>query len=195
VQQKKCFKAPRVTIKKSFDVMRAFYIGRFQPYHLGHQEVLEKIARECNEIIVGVGSAQLSHTFSDPFTAGERILMIMRSLADIKALLYVIPIEDIRRNAIWVSHVMTMTPPFDVVYTNNPYVVRLFKEAGFEVRSSPLYQREAYSGSEIRRRMLFNEPWEQLVPQAVADIIGQIDGVNRLKEVFRQDSTSDLKTI
>lgn len=175
--------------------MRAFYIGRFQPYHLGHQEVLEKIARECNEIIVGVGSAQLSHTFSDPFTAGERILMIMRSLADIKALLYVIPIEDIRRNAIWVSHVMTMTPPFDVVYTNNPYVVRLFKEAGFEVRSSPLYQREAYSGSEIRRRMLFNEPWEQLVPQAVADIIGQIDGVNRLKEVFRQDSTSDLKTI
>ena len=87
--------------------MRAFYIGRFQPYHLGHQEVLEKIARECEEIIVGVGSAQLSHTFSDPFTAGERILMIMRSLADINVLFYVIPIEDIRRNAIWVSHVMT----------------------------------------------------------------------------------------
>ena len=168
--------------------MRAFYIGRFQPYHLGHQEILEKIARECEEIIVGVGSAQLSHTFSDPFTAGERISMIMRSLADINVLFYVIPIEDIRRNAIWVSHVMTMTPPFNVVYTNNPYVVRLFNEAGFDVRSSPLYQREKYSGSEIRRRMLNDEPWEQLVPHAVADIISQIDGVNRLKEVSRKDS-------
>jgi nicotinamide-nucleotide adenylyltransferase len=172
--------------------MRAFYIGRFQPYHLGHQEVLEKIARECEEIIVGVGSAQLSHTFSDPFTAGERILMIMRSLADINVLFYVIPIEDIRRNAIWVSHVMTMTPPFDVVYTNNPYVVRLFNEAGFDVKSSPLYQREKYSGSEIRRKMLNDEPWEQLVPQVVAEIISQIDGVNRLKEVSRQDSQDSL---
>jgi len=172
--------------------MRAFYIGRFQPYHLGHQEVLEKIARECEEIIVGVGSAQLSHTFSDPFTAGERILMIMRSLTDINTLLYVIPIEDIRRNAIWVSHVMTMTPPFDVVYTNNPYVVRLFSEAGFDVKSSPLYQRETYSGSEIRRRMHNDEPWKQLVPQVVAEIITQIDGVNRLKEVSRQDSQGNL---
>ncbi|MGA7075867.1 MAG: nicotinamide-nucleotide adenylyltransferase [Halobacteriota archaeon] len=176
-------------------MMRAFYIGRFQPYHLGHQEVLEKIAREYEEIIVGVGSAQLSHTFSDPFTAGERILMITRSLADINVLLYVIPIEDIRRNAVWVSHVMTMTPPFDVVYTNNPYVIRLFNEAGFDVKSSPLYQREAYSGSEIRRRMLCDEPWEQLVPQAVAEVVDQIDGVNRLKEVSREDRTSDLKTI
>jgi nicotinamide-nucleotide adenylyltransferase len=173
--------------------MRAFYIGRFQPYHLGHQEVLEKIARECEEIIVGVGSAQLSHTFSDPFTAGERISMIMRSLADINVLFYVIPIEDIRRNAIWAAHVMTMTPPFDVVYTNNPYVVRLFNEAGFDVRSSPLYQREKYSGSEIRRRMLNDEQWEQLVPHVVADIISQIDGVNRLKEVSREDRhQSDL---
>ncbi|OYV09921.1 MAG: hypothetical protein CG446_1349, partial [Methanosaeta sp. ASO1] len=25
-------------------VMRALYIGRFQPYHLGHQAVIEKIA-------------------------------------------------------------------------------------------------------------------------------------------------------
>ena len=167
--------------------MRAFYIGRFQPYHLGHQEVLEKIARECEEIIVGVGSAQLSHTFSDPFTAGERISMIMRSLVDINVLFYVIPIEDIRRNAICAAHVMTMTPPFDVVYTNNPYVVRLFNEAGFDVRSSPLYQREKYSGSEIRRRMLNDGQWEQLVPHVVADIISQIDGVNRLKEVSRKD--------
>ncbi|MCD4815130.1 MAG: adenylyltransferase/cytidyltransferase family protein, partial [Methanosarcinales archaeon] len=27
------------------DSRRAFYIGRFQPYHLGHQNVLESIAQ------------------------------------------------------------------------------------------------------------------------------------------------------
>jgi len=175
--------------------MRAFYIGRFQPYHFGHQEVLEEIARECEEIIIGVGSAQLSHTFSDRFTAGERILMITRSLRDLDALLYVIPIEDIRRNAVWVSHVISMTPLFDVVYTNNPYVIRLFNEARFEVKSSPLYQREVYSGSEIRKRMLRNEPWQHLVPPAAVEVIEQIDGVSRLKEVSREDKTSDLGTL
>jgi nicotinamide-nucleotide adenylyltransferase len=175
--------------------MRAFYIGRFQPYHFGHQEVLEQIAQECDEIIIGVGSAQLSHTFSDPFTAGERILMITRSLRDLGALLYVVPIEDIRRNAVWVSHVMSMTPPFDVVYTNNPYVIQLFNEARFKVKSSPLYQREVYSGSEIRKRMLHNEPWQHLVPQAAIEVIEQIDGVNRLKQVFREDKTSNHDTM
>jgi len=174
--------------------MRAFYIGRFQPFHFGHQEVLEEIARESDEIIIGVGSAQLSHTYSDPFTAGERILMITRSLMYLDTALYVIPIEDIRRNAVWVSHVTSTIPSFDVAYTNNPYVVRLFHESGIEVKSSPLYQREVYSGSEIRKRMLNDEPWEHLVPQAVVDVIEQIGGITRLKEVSRQDKSPNLDT-
>jgi Nicotinamide mononucleotide adenylyltransferase len=48
---------------------RGFYIGRFQPYHNGHQAVLEGIAEEVDEIIIGVGSAQLSHDIQNPFTA------------------------------------------------------------------------------------------------------------------------------
>jgi len=41
---------------------RGFYVGRFQPYHNGHQAVLTELSRTCDEIIIGVGSAQLSHT-------------------------------------------------------------------------------------------------------------------------------------
>ena len=37
---------------------RAFYIGRFQPYHNGHQTVLEHIAGEADEIVIGVGTAR-----------------------------------------------------------------------------------------------------------------------------------------
>ena len=37
---------------------RGFYIGRFQPYHNGHQSVLEHIAGKVDEIIIGIGSAQ-----------------------------------------------------------------------------------------------------------------------------------------
>ena len=170
------------------DSRRAFYIGRFQPYHLGHQTVLESIAREVDEIIIGIGSAQTSHERDDLFTAGERVLMMTKALENLGVKHYIMPIEDIRRNSVWVSHIISMTPPFSVVYSNNPLVVQLFEEAGIEVRQSPMYQREQYSGTEIRRRMLVGEEWESLVPSPTVDVIKEIGGVERLKIISGRDS-------
>jgi len=166
---------------------RGFYIGRFQPYHNGHQSVLGHIADEVDEIIIGVGSAQLSHTIDNPFTAGERVLMITRSLATVGCPFYVIPIEDIKRNALWVAHVQSMTPPFDLCYSSNPLVVRLFSEAGVKVQSPSMYERDTLSGTEIRRRMLNNTTWKNLVPPAVNQVIREIDGVARLRQIAQDD--------
>lgn len=84
-----------------------FYVGRFQPYHNGHQSVLERIASSADEIVIGVGSAQISHTVANPpFTAGERVLMLTRSLADLDCPFYVIPIET--------SSAMLSGPPTSV---------------------------------------------------------------------------------
>jgi nicotinamide-nucleotide adenylyltransferase len=166
---------------------RGFYIGRFQPYHNGHQSVLEHIAGNVDEIIIGVGSAQLSHQVDNPFTAGERVLMITRSLETLGCPFYVIPIEDIQRNALWVAHVRSMTPPFDICYSSNPLVVRLFGEGGINVQSPAMYERETLSGTEIRRRMLTDEPWKSLVPPAVVQVLKEIDGTNRLRQIAQDD--------
>ena len=95
--------------------MRGLYIGRFQPYHLGHQAVMHKIAEEVDEIIIVVGSAQVSHTPENPFTAGERMTMIYGALKDLRDRCYVIPLQDVDRNAVWVSHLQSMMPAFDLV--------------------------------------------------------------------------------
>jgi nicotinamide-nucleotide adenylyltransferase len=166
---------------------RGFYIGRFQPYHNGHQAVLERAAASVDEIVIGVGSAQLSHELDNPFTAGERVLMITRSLASLDRPIYVIPIEDIQRNALWVSHVKSMTPPFDCVFSSNPLVMRLFAESGHAVQSPDMYERQTHSGTAIRRRMLSDEPWEHLVPRAVIEVIREIDGVERLRRIAQSD--------
>lgn len=166
---------------------RGFYIGRFQPYHKGHQSVLEHIAHEVDEIVIGIGSAQLSHLTDNPFTAGERVLMITRALADLGCPFYVIPIEDIQRNALWVSHVQSMTPPFDLCYSSNPLVVQLFKEAGVTVQSPAMYEREMLSGTEIRSRMLNGKPWKNLVPPPVVQVLKEINGVERLRQISKKD--------
>jgi len=167
--------------------MRGLYIGRFQPYHLGHQAVLQKISQEVDEIVLGIGSAQVSHTPANPFTAGERITMICSAVKNLDVECYVIPLEDVERNSVWVSHVKAMTPKFEVVYSNNPLVIQLFAEAGVQVRRPPMYRRDAYSGTKIRELMLASGDWEMLVPREVASVIRDINGVERLLNVSGND--------
>lgn len=167
--------------------MRGLVIGRFQPFHEGHRYLVEQIAADVDEVIVGIGSAGQSHTASDPFTSGERVQMVQTVLESLDTRCYSIPIPDIERNAMWVGHIETLCPAFEVVYTNNPFVERLFEEASYDVRGTPLHRRERYRGSEIRRRILADEEWTHLVPDPVVAVIEEIDGVARLRAVTRDD--------
>ncbi len=162
----------------------ALVLGRFQPFHKGHLEVIRTIAKECDSITIGIGSAQFSHTYDNPFTAGERHLMISRALRDDGLTqCSILPIVDVNRYAVWVAHVVSLVPPFKAIYSNNALTRRLFNEAGYEVRASPLFNRETYSGTEIRRRILEGEKWSHLVPKATAKVIEEIDGIQRLRDL------------
>jgi len=170
---------------------RGFYIGRFQPYHDGHHNVVRRIAEEVDELVLGIGSAGDSHSQHDPFTAGERIMMITKSLVDLDLVTYAVPIEDLDRNSVWVSHVQSMSPAFDVAYSNNPLVIQLFREAGVEVRQSPMYNREVLEGTEVRERMIAGDDWERLVPDAVAEVVSEIGGIERIQRVSDSDSNGE----
>lgn len=168
--------------------MRALYLGRFQPYHRGHHEVIKEIAAEADDVIICIGSAQHSHELENPFTAGERYLMISKSLRAEKIFnFYIVPVLDVNWNAVWVAHIESLIPPVEMVYTNNPLIQRLFEERGYTVRVPLLFNRAEYSGREIRRRILQNEPWEQLVPPPVVEVVHEIDGIKRLRDLNRSD--------
>ena len=149
-------------------MIRALFIGRFQPFHYGHLHGINLILREVNELVLVVGSAQMSHETDNPFTAGERIEMIKAALddAEIDRKKYmIIPIADSPAHRVWVSFVESQTPRFQIVYSNNPLTKRLLKEAGYIVKTIKLYERRMYEGTEIRRRILEGEDWTELVHQ------------------------------
>ena len=166
--------------------VRGILIGRMQPIHKGHIQVIKKILEEVDEIIIGIGSAQLSHELKDPFTAGERIVMVTQALAEENinpSKYYIIPMEDINFNAIWTAHVKMMTPPFSIVYSGNPLVKQLFSEEGYTVKNPPLYDRVHLSGTEVRKRMLEDGNWQELVAGSTVDIMDEINGVERIKNL------------
>jgi nicotinamide-nucleotide adenylyltransferase len=169
------------------------YVGRFQPFHLGHLEVVKLILEKVDELVIVVGSAQYSHTKKNPFTAGERILMIRESLKDAGVSLervQVTPIDDVNVHGIWVSHVTSYTGRYDVVFSNDPLTSQLFKEAGVKVEGIPFFSREICSATEIRKRILIDQDWRALVPKSVGKIIDSIDGVKRVKMLFQTDNPS-----
>lgn len=170
-------------------MIRAFYVGRFQPFHYGHEKILKTIAEEVDEVVIGIGSAQKSHSIRDPFTAGERIEMVLKSLENFPIRHYIIPLQDVEYNALWVSHVKSMSPKFDVVYSNNPLVIQLFTEAGIEVRRPAMHERNIYSGTAIRKSMIEgkNRGWTEYVPHTVSEVIDDINGICRLKRVAGTD--------
>ena len=168
------------------------YIGRFQPFHLGHLEAVKHILGKVDELVIVVGSAHDSHTIDNPFTAGERITMIRLALkeAKIDAKRYtILPLPDAEFHKVWVSHLLSQTPSFDLVFTNEPLTGRLLKEAGMRVEKIPMFNRGAFTATEVRKRIIDGKNWEELLPKSVAAYIKQIKGEERMREIAQTDKS------
>jgi nicotinamide-nucleotide adenylyltransferase len=173
-----------------FMVKRGLYVGRFQPFHLGHLEAIKDVLKEIDELVIVIGSAQYSHNIHNPFTAGERLVMIRSALQEAEvdySRLWIVPVPDVHLHMLWVSALEGYTPRFNIVYSNEPLTRRLFTEAGYQVKSIRFYQRKLYTSTIVRGKMLKGENWTTLVPKSVADFINEIDGVNRLRDLSRTD--------
>lgn len=161
----------------------ALIIGRFQPFHLGHLMLVQEAAKEAGSILIGVGSSQESDTGHNPFSAEERRRMILSSVKGIGQKVSVFDVPDIGDNERWVAHVEKIVPKFDVVYTNGELERSLFAKAGYKVHATGLFNREKYSGTEIRRRILSGERWRHLVPVGTLEVLNEIKGVERIKSL------------
>ena len=171
--------------------MRGLIIGRFQPFHKGHLQLVKSILKECDELVIAIASAQFNFIEKDPFTAGERILMIHEALKEGKVDLskcYIVPLINDENNARWIGHLKSFLPSFDVVYTGNLYVSMLMRKSKIKVKKIKFHDREKYNASRIRSLMVKGNEWESLVPDAVARIIKSVDGIRRMKVISHSDT-------
>jgi len=68
------------------------FIGRFQPFHNGHQAVVEAAIKQAKEVIIVVGSSFASRNIRNPFTFEERRQMIKSVFPDNNV--KVVPVSD-----------------------------------------------------------------------------------------------------
>lgn len=166
-------------------------MGRFQPFHIGHLELVKQILDECDEVIIALTGSQFNYIEKDPFTSGERIEMIHQTLKENNidlAKCYIVAIENQFNVATWASYLKSSLPHFDKVYSGNDYVVMLLADSGISVASPKFLDRQQYNATKIRKMIANNEEWEKLVPTSVSQMIKKINGVKRIKTIFKSET-------
>ncbi len=172
---------------------RGLMLGRFQPFHKGHLALTKQILSECDELVIIIGSAQFNFIDKDPFSAGERVLMIHEALKEARIELsrcYIIPVANDENNARWLAYLRSMVPPFDVLYSGNDFVKYLARsqDSNIEIEEPVFAEVNEYNGTNIRHLMQDGKPWEHLVPPAVAKVIQQVGGIVRINMLAHSDS-------
>ena len=166
---------------------RALFVGRFQPFHHGHQEAIKKLLKKYEEIVVVMGSSEDFLSSENPFSCGERLEMFRSCFSKGElARLIIVPVPDVNDNTVWVDHILAHVPHFDEVYSNNQLVKLLFSKHGVLVKSIDFFDRGKKEGVYIRQLLAEgNTEWKKHVPKGVAEFLEMIDAEKRLKKIIR----------
>lgn len=165
---------------------QALFVGRFQPFHLGHLDAIQKILEVEDRVIIVIGSAEENHEPMNPFTAGERFQMIEAALSASgvgRDRYAIIPVRNIKNYMLWTTHVDQYIPPVYKVYTGSPIVRELYEDYGKYEIASLDFNVEVHA-TKVREMMLKGEAgWVDEVHPAVVELIREWRGVERLQMI------------
>jgi nicotinamide-nucleotide adenylyltransferase len=161
-------------------------LGRFQPFHLGHLNIVQKYSKQGFFIKVGIGSSKNWHEKKNPFTFKERREMIIKSLKECNIIKYKIyEVPDIPNDKKYFKYVSEIVGHYDILFTGNKHVKSLFANKGTEIHyineNEDRYKN--ISATEIRKKLITNSKSMDL-PFAVSNYLKNIRTKERLKEIY-----------
>jgi len=150
------------------------FIGRFQPLHNGHLEVIKWISCQAREFIIVIGSMQESDTATNPLNYQERVEIIKKTLtaANIKNYqIYGLP--DFSNDIAWakkLTEILKKDALQLAVVTLNDWTSACVQKIQIEVVPHPLYGQNL-TATRIRQSITAAMPWQEMVPAPVAEFL------------------------
>lgn len=165
--------------------MNGLLIGRFQPFHKGHISAISFGLSKVENLWIGIGSSNKSYEKKNPFTADERKEMIVSSLdSELLKRIKIFYIPDINDHEKWTSHVDSLVPKYDAVFSNDDFTISLYKKRGTDVIEVPLLQRDVISGTRIRELISKDQDWSSLVSEGTKKVLLKINAKERLSKIL-----------
>lgn len=157
--------------------MHGIVIGRFQPVHKGHVQLIRQAVEDCVNVTVVVGSSEAKQGPRNPFSLAERMEMLEAACPGVRF----VAVPDIHDPPNYPAHVASLVGDFDRVFGNDEGTLDLFEMAGYKATSPGLMEREKLEGKTIRAWMAEGDSaWRNAVPAPVAAILDRIEGSKRL---------------
>ncbi len=165
----------RVAEPPRFDAL--IYIGRFQPFHDGHLQVVRSALAQGRVLVILLGSAGLPRSTRNPWSAAERGEMVLASLSDAeRPRVSLQPLEDtLYDDAAWLAGVRrAATAGLAALNASgrvglighdkdqSSYYLQLFPEW----ESVPVDHFDGIDATPIREALLRGEPMSGPVPVA-----------------------------
>lgn len=131
---------------------KGIVLGRFQPFHNGHEYLLLKALEVFQTVTVAIGSAQEEWTTNNPFSFDERKAMIESWAAemDLNERITVVGVEDINDPPNWVEHASKAHGEGTLV-TSDENTKELYASKEFPVHWIDLHEREQFEGWRVRQ--------------------------------------------
>ncbi|MBI4256927.1 adenylyltransferase/cytidyltransferase family protein [Candidatus Uhrbacteria bacterium] len=158
------------------------FIGRFQPYHIGHHMVIQGMTKLCKKVVIGIGSSDKAHTTENPFTVAERKEMIQQALQDEDIIpmfdVEFVELPDFNDDIQWTQHVLEKVGQVDMIWTGNEATKKCF-EGKLEIKQ--IKEVPGISSTSIRQMIKTSDmDWKTKVPGAVVYAIQEL-GTDRIK--------------
>lgn len=114
------------------DKKTAVFLWRFQPFHIGHMSIVEKIFQnDFEKLLLIIGSSDKSWTDENPWTLQEREEIIRASIPlELQEKIDIIGLDDVPDDDVWCENLKQLFSEEVILFTGNEWVRDICERQG-----------------------------------------------------------------
>jgi bifunctional NMN adenylyltransferase/nudix hydrolase len=182
-------------MSKKYDTL--VLIGRFQPLHNAHLEIIKRATALTDQLVIICGSANQPRTYKNPFTFDERAKMIKAATAGLSMQIYVESNTDtIYNDQAWAVRVQGIVSKYRVLGTKTGVIGHKKDESSFYLDMFPQWdfvdveQIEPLGATDIRDlyfKRSFNSNFiKNVVPDSTYNFLMEFRRTEDFEQIIRE---------
>jgi bifunctional NMN adenylyltransferase/nudix hydrolase len=172
-------------------------IGRFQPFHSAHLEIVKRATALCEQLVIITGSAAQPRTYKNPFTSAERAGMIKSATRGLNMQIYIEPnIDTIYNDQAWAVRIQGIVSKYAVLGTktgiighkkdDSSFYLDMFPQWGYENVElieflSAVDIRDLYFKRDVNMKFI-----KGVVPETVFDFLDEFRHRAEYEQIIRE---------